>query len=155
MGDSSYEEAIYWLQRAYDLFARLGAGNAAARTIGNLGWCYYSLGDPEKAQAAFEEATARFAKVGDQRNQQTWLGNSGTVFLDAVGFFRQQSTDTNEHSRLQENAKTGAGSAMWLTDLATANIQRGELDTADRYNAESIAIKGELNDKVKRNFTIG
>ncbi len=143
-----YEEAIYWLQRAYDLFGRLGASSAAARTIGNLGTCYYGLGDTEKALASFEDATARFEKAGDTRNEQTWLGNSGTVLRDAGNY-----TAAAEHYQralaIAKERKDRYWIAAWMSNLAVANLRAGQLDAAERYNQESLAINNDLKDDVE------
>jgi CHAT domain-containing protein len=143
-----FEEAIYWLQRAYDLFAHMSASNAAAKTIGNLGWCYYGLGDSEKALAAFDDATARFARAGDQRSEQNWLGNSGTVFLDAEDY--QAAIDRYKRAlAIARVRKDRYWSAVWLTNLAVASLRVGQLDAAERYNNESLAINRDLKDNDK------
>ena len=141
-----FEEAIYWLQRAYDLFARVGANGAATNTIGNLGWCYYSLGESEKALSALEDATARSAKAGDREGEQTWLGDSGSVLLDAEDF--AGAIDRYQRAlAIARDRKDRYWTAAWLNNLAFAGLQMGQLDAAERYNAESITIKGELNDQ--------
>jgi CHAT domain-containing protein len=140
-----YEAAIYWLQRTYDLLVRLRASNRAAKTIGNLGVCYYDLGDSEQAFAAFEDAIARFAKAGNLGSEQNWLGNSGSVLLDEEEF----SAATDRYNRalaIARESKDRGGSAEWLKDLATASLRTGQLDVAERYNNESLAINRELHD---------
>ena len=140
-----YEEAIYWLQRAYDLFARLGVSNAAARTIGNLGVCYYGLGDSEKALAAFEDATARFSKAGDMRNEQNWLGNSGSVLFDAQDF--PAAIDRYKRAlAIAEERKDRYSTAGWMSNLAVASLRIGQLDAAEKYNADSLAINRDLQE---------
>ncbi len=148
-----YEEAIYWLQRAYDLFSRLGASSAAARTIGNLGTCYYGFGDTEKALASFEDASARFEKAGDTRNEQTWLGNSGTVLWDAENY-----AAAAQHYRralaIAEERKDRYWTATWMSNLAMASLRAGQLDTAERYNQESLAINPDLKDSVEELYQL-
>jgi CHAT domain-containing protein len=140
-----YEEAIYWLQRAYDLFVGLGASRAATTVIGDLGWCYYGLGDSEKALAAFDDATARSAKASDLVSEQTWLGDSGTIFLDAEDF--SAATFRYEHAlAIAKERKDRYWTAAWLNDLAITSLRTGQLDAAERYSAESLSIKRELND---------
>ena len=103
-----FEEAIYWLQPAYDLFVRIGATNAATATIGNLGWCYLNLGDSEKALAAFDDATARSIRANDLPQEQSWLGNSGSVYL-MPKIFPLPSIDTVARWPSLNSAKTGLG----------------------------------------------
>ena len=143
-----FEEAVYWLQRAYQLFARVGANGSAARTMGNLGWCYFRLGDSERALAAFDDATARFAKIGDQRNEQNWLGNSGNVFFEA-GDFPAAIDRYKRALAIAKERNDRYWSARWLNNLAQSSIETGQLDAAEQYNIESLAINQDLKDRVK------
>ena len=141
-----FEEAIYWLQPAYDLFVRLGANSAATKTIGNLGWCYSNLGDSEKALAALEDAAARSAKEGDPAGEQSWLGNSASVLLDEENF--AAAIDRYQRAlAIARKSEDRHWSAMWLNDLAIASIRMGQVDSAERYNAESLAIKRDSKDQ--------
>jgi CHAT domain-containing protein/Tfp pilus assembly protein PilF len=142
-----FEEAIYWLQRAYDLFAHSGGSKAAAQTIGNLGVCYYGLGDADKALAAFEDATARFAKANDPRNEQTWLGNSGAVMSDAEEY--PAAIDRYKRAlSIALESKNRSGAALWLMNLAEASLLMGQMDAAERYNNDSLAIHRDLKNSV-------
>ncbi len=144
-----FEEAIYWLQRAYDRFARLGASSMAAKTIGNLGVGYYGLGDSEQALAAFEDATTRYAKAGDLPNEQYWLGNSGSVLFDAEDF--AAAIDRYQRAlAIARERKDRFWSAAWMSNLAAADLRAGQLDAAERYNAESSALNHDLKDSVKQ-----
>jgi CHAT domain-containing protein len=144
-----FEEAIYWLQRAYDGFARLGASSMAAQTIGNLGVSYYGLGDSEQALAAFEDATTRYAKAGDLRNEQYWLGNSGSVLFDAEDF--RGAIDRYQRAlAIARERRDRFWSAAWMSNLAAADLRAGQLDAAERYNAESSALNRDLKDTVKQ-----
>jgi CHAT domain-containing protein len=144
-----FEEAIYWLQRAHELFVRLGANRAATNTLGNLGWCDYQLGESEKALAALDDATAQSAKAGDPQSEQSWLGDSGDVFFEARDF----SAATARYQRALTIARPlddRSWSATWLTNLAQSSIAIGQMDIAERYNAESLAINRDLKDQVKQ-----
>jgi CHAT domain-containing protein len=145
LGRFRYEEAIYWLQRAYDLFERIDASNSAAKTIGNLGWCYFRLGDSERALADFSAAQERFASAGDHRSEQIWLGNSGSVFWEAGDF----AAATIRYSRALTVARgldDKSWTAKWLTNLAVVAIESEQLDAAERYNDEALAINRNLRD---------
>jgi len=142
-----FEEAIYWLQRAYQQFTALGANSAAAKTIGNLGVCYDGLGDSEKALTAFEDATARFAKAGDPRSEQNWLGDSGSVLEDGDDF----AAAIERYKRalaIATERKDRYWSAYWMSSLALASLRAGQLDAAERYNNDSLAINRDLRDSL-------
>jgi CHAT domain-containing protein len=139
------DAAIYWLQRAYDLFSNLGASNAVAKIVGNLGVCYLRLGDNEKALADFEETATRFAAAGDHCSEQLWLGDSGNVFLDAEDF--QAALDRSARAlKMARSCADKSFSAKWLNNLARASLGLGQLDAAERYISEALSINRELRD---------
>jgi CHAT domain-containing protein len=145
MDTSRLDECISWLQRASDIFTHLGASMLLARTVGNLGVCDYNLGDAEKARAAFEKAAARFANAGDHCSEQIWLGHLGNVFLDEEDF----PAATERYTRALEIARKcgdNTSSAKWLINLAEASIASGQLDAAERYNGESLALDKTIHD---------
>src|SRR5207245_1408462 len=46
---SRYDEAIPWLEQAESTAQREHADRVRARALGNLGWCYFRLGDFDRA----------------------------------------------------------------------------------------------------------
>jgi CHAT domain-containing protein len=142
---SRLDECVSWLQRAADIFTRLGASRLLARTIGNLGVCDYNLGEVEKAGVAFEKAAAQFANAGDHCREQIWLGHSGNVFMDAEDF----PTAIDRYTRALGMAKKcddQTSSTKWLINLALASIANGQLDAAERFSRESIALEEAIQD---------
>ncbi|MBZ5726330.1 MAG: CHAT domain-containing protein [Acidobacteriia bacterium] len=134
-----FDEAVYWLQHSLELSAGLGPGAAgvAARAVGNLGVCYHRLGEAEKALAAFDEAAARFAKIGNRCAEQLWIGNGGDIYLDtenypaAIGrFTRALAIGCSEKSKR----------ALLLNSLALTHIETGQLDEAERDGREFEAL---------------
>lgn len=142
------DEAIYWFQRAYDVFIGLGASTNAAKTIGNLGQCSYQLGDSEKALKYFTDATDGLTKAGDMRGAQIWIGDSGNVYWDAkdlpAAIDRYKRALTIARDRVDRPY-----TAKWLNDLAHTSIESGQLDAAEGYNNEALKINGELDDKTE------
>jgi tetratricopeptide (TPR) repeat protein len=61
-----FDLAIPWFEKALAYAHTLNAAQTLARTVGNLGWCYYRLGDLEKAIHCFEQAEAGFAGTGQR-----------------------------------------------------------------------------------------
>ena len=143
LGQSQFEEAIYWFQRTLTLSQQIGATALAAQTFGNLGWCYYRLGDFEQALHGFVQAESSFDQIGNRSAQQEWLGDIGTMQLEAgdfpgaIGRYKQAlaiARDLHNRSRTAE----------WLTKLAVAAIATEQLDAAEKYNQESLAINQGL-----------
>jgi CHAT domain-containing protein len=145
MDTSRLDECVSSLQRASDIFTRLGASMILAKTIGNLGVCNYNLGDAEKALAAFEKAAAQFASAGDPCSEQIWLGHSGNVFLDAADFPAAIERYTRALG-IARKCSDNTSSAKWLINLASASIASGQLDAAEGYNGEFLAVDKAIHD---------
>jgi CHAT domain-containing protein len=135
----SCDEAIHWFERSLALSERIGAPALSAQTVGNLGSCYYQLGDFEKALASFAEAEAGFARVGNIRSRELWLGNSGSIFLEQGDF--PEAVDRSKRAlALARQVDDKLRSIEWLTNLAQAHVAMGQLDTAETYNNEGQAL---------------
>jgi CHAT domain-containing protein len=135
----SCDEAIYWFERSLALSDRIGAPALSAQTVGNLGSCYYQLGDFEKALASFAKAEAGFARLGNIRSRELWLGNSGSVYLEQ-GDFPEAIDRSKRALALARQVDDKLRSMEWLTNLARANIGMGQLDAAETYNKEGEAL---------------
>jgi CHAT domain-containing protein len=133
------DEAIHWFERSLALSKRIGASALSAQTVGNLGSCYYQLGDFEMALASFAEAEAGFARLGNIRSRELWLGNSGSVFLEQ-GDFSEAVDRYNRALALARQVDDKLRSTEWLTNLAQAHVAMGQLDTAETYNNEGEAL---------------
>jgi CHAT domain-containing protein/Tfp pilus assembly protein PilF len=147
-GLSRYDEAIYWFEKSLTLSELIGAPALTAQTMGNVGECYYQLGDFEKALASFGEAESRFARVGNTRWQAVYLGDSGNIFFDSGDF----SAAIDRYSRALEMARRiedKAHTIDWLTSLARANLGIGQLDTAEAFNKEGQALTEATGEKRK------
>lgn len=85
-----YDEAIPWLEQSGALSDKIGAKKFTATTLGNLGRCYYQLGDLDRAIALQTRAEALAAEVGDNVGARsgshlsatcTWTWGSSTRLL--------------------------------------------------------------------------
>ena len=142
-GQSRFEEAIYWLQRTHALSEQIGATALAAHAVGNLGWCHYRLGDFDQALHEFVEAESSFAQIGNRDAQEEWLGDIGTMQLEA-GDFPGAIDRYKQALAIARDLHLRARAAEWLTKLAVAAIATEQLDLAEQYNQESLAINQGL-----------
>jgi CHAT domain-containing protein/Flp pilus assembly protein TadD len=140
-----YDQAIYWLARAREAFERLGATSSVPKAIGNLGWCYYRLGDDEQALKYLHEAEQRSELTRNRYELQVWLGDTGSVLLDRNDF--SGAIDNFERAlaiakSLGEKYWTG----WWEFSLALAAIQFRDFDSAERHNNEALRLRQNMKD---------
>jgi CHAT domain-containing protein len=133
-----FDEALDWASAARRISVDLGSADLAEAALGNMGWAYYKLGDPEKALEMFVEAARQAAKLGDVPDQAKWLTNAGYIHMDHRDFaaaeqFFQQSLE------LTRKIKTWEAIDDSLVALAFLSEQTGKLDDAKRYADEAFA----------------
>lgn len=142
-----YDEAIQWSQRSLEISSPNGYHLLTARNLTNLGWCYYRLGDFEKAEGYFRDSEDRSAKLGGWEEQQRALGNSGSVhfsrqdYQGALSYYRR-ALDTSEKFQLESSK------AVWLNNIATTYIEMGDLSSAELYNRRALELQSRLHDGV-------
>ncbi len=133
-----FDEALDWANAARRIALSQGFAGTAQTALGNMGWAYYKLGDPEKAEAMFVEAKEQAEKLGDTENQLRWLLDVGYIYLDARNFAAaeqsyRRSLDFAEKLNGRENITNA------LQALAFVSEQTGKLDDAKRYADEALA----------------
>lgn len=149
LNNGRYEEAIYYFEQVPPLARKIQAPALEALTEGNLGWCYFRLGDLDKAAQRFEQSQTMLAALGKLLEHQVHLGNLGSVWLirgdyrKAIGYYERALAAAR---RLNNQRFAGD----WLSNLATAHIELGEIETAAQLIAEArrarAATSGKLPD---------
>jgi CHAT domain-containing protein len=142
---SRYEEALSILDHSRTLAHQNDAVDTEARAIGNMGLCYYRLGDYDNALAFLRDAELHFSGTRNQYEVQLWTGSAGDVYLG-----------TGELPAAMESFKRAVVAARemdasiwigrWLTNLAGIAIDRKQWDAAESYNDEARKLKSKTND---------
>lgn len=142
-----YDEAIQWSQRSLEISGPSGFNLVTARGLGNQGWCYYRLGNLEKAESYFDDCKTRFETLGRWDDQQTALGNRGSVhfsrqdYQNALLYYQKALVTAEKHQF--ESSK-----ALWLNNIATTYIEMGDLTSAESYNRRALELQSRLHDGV-------
>jgi len=117
---------------------------AESAWLGNLGNCYYDLGQTARAIEFYEQALAIQREIGDRRGEGNQLSNLGSCYADlgqtarAIEFYEQALAIAREIGyRRGEGCRLG-GLAQTCSDL-------GKYDDAIRYARESVKIGDEIN----------
>jgi CHAT domain-containing protein len=133
-----FDEALDWANAAREIAIKQGYPEIAQTALGNEGWAYYKLGDPDKALAMLVEAREEAGKEDDPAEELKWLLDAGYVYLDAHEFqvaqqSFQQSLDLAMKIKSREDIITA------LQALAFVSEQTNKLDDAKRYADEALA----------------
>ena len=126
MNAQHYEEAIPFYEKAVAAAQQAGAVESEARNIGNMGLCYYNIGDFDKAMRAYQKAEAQFEISGNSFEQQTWLNNIGE-FTSATSITPKPLSITGKlwpFARGLRGGNEGDASAF-LANLARTSIETG------------------------------
>jgi CHAT domain-containing protein/Tfp pilus assembly protein PilF len=141
---TQFDKALDWARAAYEIASAQSSPDIAQSALGNMGWAYYKLGDPEKAQAMFENAGKQAEKLGNISDQALWLQASGYIDLDDHKF----STAEESYKR-SLNLATGIKDREHIVNsliaLAFLSEQTNKLDDAKRYADEALAKAREDN----------
>ena len=133
-----FDEALDRAAAAYQISMADGVADIAQKALGNMGWAYYKLGDPEKAEVMFTEAKNRAEKLGEVASQVGWLTDSGYTYLD-TGKFSVAEESFQQSLKLARQINSREDITNSLIALAFVSEQTGKLDDAKRYADEALA----------------
>jgi CHAT domain-containing protein/Tfp pilus assembly protein PilF len=142
-------ESIDWFAAVQANANRLQNETIGSRALVNLGWCYYMLGDFDRALDTYAQVLSISTKLGTVQDQLVSLNNIGLIhdaqrdFVGAITYYKK-SLDI-AHSLGDRSAAIIA-----LNNLAYSSLTTGRLDEADRYNQESIRLQKESGDNTWR-----
>ena len=135
-----FDEALDWSDSAYRLAVAIDAGHIVQTALGNQGWAYYKLGEPEKALSLFREAANRSHQIGAVTYEVTWLTTAGYVYLDAHDYDAAQRS-YQQALDLATQQKTGTEDVInALMSLALVSERTGRVEQARDYADRTIAM---------------
>ena len=139
MSQSRFDEAVPLFEQAEASAKQAGAGRVRERTLGNLGWCYFRLGDYDRALSALSQAAALASQVEDHDSRHRWLNNIGNIhfrrheYPRAISYY-QSAAD------LARKEKNETWLAMILNNLVVASREGGDLAAAEGYNEQAATL---------------
>lgn len=139
-----YEEAIPWFREALTMSRNLKAADDEARSLMNLGWCYYRLGDLDKAQRYQQDAEAGFARTGNQLDGNNSLGNIASTFYSRQEY-GQAAKLYKQALDIATKLDDRESRAYWLNNLAKVSAKTGDWTAAEQYNSEASALGVDLH----------
>lgn len=133
-----FDEALNWADAAHKISSSRSYGSAAQKALGNMGWAYYKLGDPEKAEAMLIDAKNQAEKLGEVASAVGWLTDLGYVYLD-VGRISVAQQSFQQSLQLARKLNSREDIINSLIALAFVSEQTNKLDDAKRYADEALA----------------
>ncbi len=113
------------------------------RCLGDLGACYFRLGDSERALNLFSEAEQLAEKLRMADDQQLWLGDMGTIHHVREDYAKATS-DYMQALAIARRLGNSADATRWLNNIARAYIDQSKWDEAEKCN--SLALAGKPDD---------
>lgn len=141
-----FDEAVPFLDEAMKTARPCGAKSMLGIASGNLGWCYYMLGDMDRAKNAFTFAETLTGQLGMKDSQHRWLGALGAIYLQRGDLDRAASYQQRA-AALARDAGNQAWLAIALTNLAEISLTRGDFAAARSFDDRSLVIKRKLADE--------
>jgi CHAT domain-containing protein len=141
---SKFGQAVPWFRRAAALSLIHDFKQSRELALGNMGWCYYRLGDFDQAIDLLSQSQSLASAVGDVDWQLRWLGDIGDIHFsreqygEAISYFRQASDLARQLGNYE-------WLAIWLSNQATSELAQGNLDAAERLNNEAIQLQKTQN----------
>ncbi len=133
-----FDEALDWANAARQVALAGNFGTVAEKSLGNMGWAYFKLGDPEKAEGMFIQARNEAEKLGDIESQAGWLATLGYVYIDADDFSEAKQS-LSRSLDLARKIKSREDIITALQALAFVSEQTNKLDDARRFADEALA----------------
>jgi len=134
-----FDDALGWADAAYRTSTAIDAGSVTQAALGNEGWAYYKLGEPERAFGLFLEARNRAHKIGATADEVKWLTTAGYVYLDANQYDEAQHSYQSALD-LARRIQSKEDIIDALMSLALVSERTGNLEQARNYADKTIAL---------------
>lgn len=130
---SRYDEAIPYFEAADQAAQKIQAKVPREKCLGNLGWCYFRLGQTERALELYSTAEPLAAQTGIPDDDHRWLANIGSIYYvreaydKAIAYYRQASD-------IALSVPNRRFAAIYLNNIARAYIDQSKWDAAEKYS---------------------
>jgi tetratricopeptide (TPR) repeat protein len=122
--------------------------------LGNVGVLYKNLGEPDQAQACYEQALAIARAVGDRQGEGAWLGNLG-ILASERGDYAQARRLYDQALAIKRTIGNRAGEAITLISLGILAYEQGDLAAARAFYEQALAIDRQRGDRAGEANVLG
>ena len=132
---NEFEDGIEPLEAARQGFREAKQTGPAGMAAVSLAWCYYRLGQYEKAYSLYQDALA----MVDSRDRHSALGNLGNIFFERQDFAK--AADYYREAAALARGRSRDSEIKWLNNLTSVLISQGQWMEAERVNKEVLNLE--------------
>lgn len=136
---SRYDEAIPYFEAADQAAQKVPSKFRREKCLGNLGWCYFRLGQAERALELYSIAEPLAAETGVPDDHHRWLANIGSIFY-VQGAYDKAIAYYLRASEIAKQVGNRAYAATYLNNIARVYLDQSKWDDAERYGGLALAM---------------
>ncbi len=147
-------KAIGYLERALNIFRRIGNRRSEGSALGNIGLAYSNLGKTRRAIEYYEQALAISKEIGNMRSEGIVLTNLGLAYSD-FGETRKAIEYYEQALAISKEIGDRRGEGAVLGNLGLAYAKLGETRKAIEYHEHALDILIEIGDRRGEGAVLG
>ena len=153
MNREHFDESIDWYAQSLKTSQSLDARIITEKTLGNMGWNYYKMGDLDNALLFLQEAKEAAHRLSGTKDEMIWTQNIGAVEI-AQRSYPAAERDYQEALRLARQMDDKAATAVCLYSLASVSLHEGKSTQAKEYNREALVLAREEGDHTSELYSL-
>ena len=153
MNQEHFDESIDWYTQSLNDSQSLDARIITEKTLGNLGWNYYKMGDRDNALSLLQQAKEAAHQLSGTKDEMIWTEDIGAVEI-AQRSYSAAERDYQEALRLARQMENKAVAAVCLYSLANVNLYEGRNGQAEAYNQEAMALARAGHDHTSELYSL-
>ena len=143
---SQFTAAFQSWEQALRIYEEIGDRSGVAKSLGNLGVAYDSLGEYNKAIDYHQQSLAITQEIGNRSGVANSLMGLGNAYL-YIGEYNKAIDYYQQSLVIKREISDRSGVAKSLGNLGNAYYSLGEYNKAIDYYQQSLAIKREIGDR--------
>ena len=136
---SRFDEAIPYFEAADQAAQKIPAKVRREKCLGNLGWCYFRLGQTERALESTSTAERLAADAGVPDDDHRWLANIGSIYY-VQGAYDKAIANYSRASEIAKRVGNREYAATYLNNIARVYLDQSKWEDAEKYGGLAVAM---------------